>query len=179
MDYNVTKVVAKIVNKTGSINNNKKYVVVTIYNEENDIETDVPVFDKEAEKYLACIAIANGGTSTEGDKPIPERQAIWKNVMDEMFVFPEPMVRVDDESKPVLNKHGQMYVRTSCRVTTRYNIDNQRAMLKDANGNPLSIMVPKPGWDLNTRGTSIMNAFYMPLRLFNSVPKTTTDDVDI
>ena len=167
MDYKVVKVEAKTVQKQGQ-NFNKKYVVCTIENEENDDVREVSVFDREADKYLACIAIAAGGTSQTGDQPIPEKNSIWKNVTDEMFIFPEPMVRVGDNGKPALNKFGQMYIRESCRVTTRYNYDPMRTQMKDVNGNPLSAFVPKPGWDLTTRGTSVMNAFYIPLRVVNA-----------
>lgn len=167
MDYKVTKVVAKQVNKPGSRNDRNWYVVCTVENEENDDVREVAVFGREAEKYLACLSTANHGTAGDTDKPIPEKNAVWKNVTDEIFVFPEPMVRVNENNQPETNKRGQMYIRTSCRVTTRYNFDQMRAQMLDINGKPMSPYVPKPGWDVTTRGTSIMNAFYMPLRMFN------------
>lgn len=167
MDLTVKKVVAKTVTKQGQ-NFGKKYVVCSVEDALTGDERDVPVFDKEAEVYLACIGTQNGGTSPTGDQPIPETKVVWRDCFDEIFVFPEPMVRVDETGKPTLNKFGQMYIRTQCNVLTRYNYDERRAMLKDMNGNNYSPFSPRRGWDLTTRGTSVMSAFYIPLRVINA-----------
>ena len=50
-----------------------------------------------------------------------------------------------------------MYVRKSVIVMTRFKRDNETGEL-----------AIRKGWDLATRGTSVMNAFYMPLRNFAS-----------
>lgn len=169
MNYNVTKVEAKTVQKQGQ-NFGKKYVectIVAIQKDEagNDIAGEqrvTPLFDTAAEPYLACISIQKGGTA-QADTPIPAHLAKWMYCFDQEFVFPEPMVRVNEQGQPLLNKFQQMYVRTQCTVLTRYQYDEQLALLNPG-GSALS---PMRGWDKTTRGTSVMNSFYMPYRLFN------------
>lgn len=162
MDYQVISVKALTVNKPGSTNNGKKYVECTVKDIQGN-ERVVPVFDAEANKYLRYIGVANGGTSATGDIPIPEIDAKWQYAFDQDFMFPEPMVRVDENGHPTTNKFGQMYIRTSVRVLTRYVKDDQLQLLNPG-GPQLS---PMKGWDLTTRGTSVMNSFYIPLRQFN------------
>lgn len=161
MDYNVIAVKAQTVKKQGQ-NFNKKYVECTVRDSYGN-ERVVPVFDAEATKYLKYIGVANGGTSQTGDLPIPPEDAKWSFCFDQDFAFPEAMVRVDETGKPVLNKFQQMYIRNTARVLTRYVNDEQLAMLNPGG----STLTPLRGWDLNTRGTSVMNSFYLPLRLFN------------
>lgn len=156
MDYRVIKITGKVVNKTGQ-NQGKRYAVLALKSVDGQVEKEVCVFDKEADKYLSYASTANGGMAAQ-DMPIPEEDALLTFVMDEEFRFPEPMVRVDENGKPTTNKFGQPYQRSSVRVTTRYNRDPQRAMLG------LPELYPKQGWDLTSRGTSVMNAFYIPLR---------------
>lgn len=164
MDYTVIAVKALTVQKQGQ-NFGKKYVECTVRDTQGN-ERVVPVFDTEANKYLKYIGIANGGTSQTGDIAIPAEDAKWQYCFDQDFVFPEPMVRVDETGKPLLNKFGQMYVRTTARILTRYVMDEQLALLNPG-GSTLS---PLRGWDLTTRGTSVMNSFYLPHRLFNQAP---------
>lgn len=159
MNYVVTKVVGKVVAKPG-INQNKKYAVLTIVSEDKQVQKEICVFDREADKYLKYCSVANGGTA-QIDTPIPEDEALLTFVMDDEFKFPEPMVRVGADGKPMLNKFNQPYVRESVRITTRYYRDEQRAMLG------LPVLAPLSGWDLASRGTSVMNAFYIPLREIN------------
>lgn len=164
MDYHVISVVAKTVNKPGSINHGKKYVECTVRDIQGNVRV-VPVFDAEADKYLRYIGVANGGTSQEGNKPIPEEDAKWSYAFDQEFQFPEPMVRVDPVTmEPVKNKFGQLQQRPSVRVLTRYVYDEQLQLLNPG-GSPLSAI---RGWDVTTRGTSVMNSFYMPARLFTA-----------
>lgn len=164
MDYTVIKVKALTVQKQGSQNYGKKYVECTVRDTQGN-ERVVPVFDTEANKYLKYIGVANGGTSQTGDIAIPEADAKWSYAFDQEFVFPEPMVRVDGVTgQPLLNKFQQMYVRTSVRVLTRYAYDEQLQLLNPG-GSPLS---PLRGWDLSTRGTSVMNSFYLPKRMFEA-----------
>ena len=161
MDYQVIKVTAKTVTKQGP-NFNKKYVECTVRDTQGN-ERVVPVFDSEANKYLKYIGVANGGTSQTGDLPIPEEDAKWQYCFDETYVFPCAMVRIDPETNlPVKNKFGQPYVRTSVRVLTRYVYDEQLQLLNPG-GSPLSAL---RGWDRETRGTSVMNSFYMPASMF-------------
>ena len=168
MDYNVVKVAAATVNKPGSANNGTKYVICTIEDPDGDRQ-EVPVFNNEAEQYLECIGVANGGKCATGDQPIPEKKSMWHFAYFEEFVFPEPMVQVDATTgQPTTNKFGQMYTRSSVMVLTRYKYDESRALLKDANGNPLSPLQPMKGWDKQSRGSSVMNAFYKPARLYQN-----------
>lgn len=164
MDYTVIAVKALKVQKQGSQNFGKTYVECTIRDTQGN-ERVVPVFDAEANKFLKYIGVANGGTSQTGDQAIAEADAKWQYAFDQEFVFPEAMVRVDGVTgQPLLNKFKQPYVRTSVRVLTRYAYDEQLQLL-NPNGSPLS---PLRGWDLNTRGTSVMNSFYLPKRLFEA-----------
>lgn len=161
MDYQVISVKACKVQKQGP-NFGKKYVECTVRDTQGN-ERVVPVFDTEANKYLKYIGVANGGTSQTGDVAIPEADAKWPYAFDETFMFPVPMVRVDPQTgQPLLNKFKQMYVRTSVRVLTRYVYDEQLQLLNPG-GSPLSAM---RGWDRETRGTSVMNSFYMPASMF-------------
>lgn len=176
MDYKVTKVEARTVNKQGQ-NLGKKYAVCTVQpimkddqgNELLGQAREVPVFDAEAAPYLACIAIAKGGTAQQ-DTPIPENMCTWRYCFDEDFAFPELMVRVNDQGQPETNKFGQNRTRSVVKVFTRYMLDEQLLML-NPNG---SALTPLRGWDKVTRGTSVMNSFYMPARLFNA-PANTDD----
>ena len=168
MNYNVVKIEARMVNKPGSSNDRTKYVVVTIEDEDGD-RTEVPVFNNEAEQYLKCIGVANGGNNPGGDQPIPEKKTKWSWVFQEEFIFPEPMVQIDQATgQPATNKYGQMYQRESIMVMTRYKYDETRALLKDANGNSMSPLQPMKGWSKMDRGSSIMNAFYKPARLYQN-----------
>lgn len=174
MDYNVVKVEAKTVQKQGQ-NFGKKYVECTVVQVQHDAqgneiagETRVtPLFDTAAEPYLACISITKGGTA-QADTPIPAQNAKWSYVFDQDFLFPEPMVRVNEQGQPMLNKFGQMYVRTKVKVMTRYAMDEQLRLLNPTG----SCLTPLRGWDLETRGTSVMNSFYMPARLFQEQSQT-------
>lgn len=163
MKYKVIKVVAKTVTKAGQ-NNGKKYVECTLQDDGGNVRI-VPVFDSEADKYLKHIAAANGGTlqNATADEPIPEEYATWNYAFDEVFTFPEPMYRVDPNTgTPMMNKFKMPYVRTEVRVLTRYAYDEQLQLL-NPNGSPLTAL---KGWDRVTRGTSVMNSFYMPVSHF-------------
>lgn len=170
MDYRVIKVEAKTVTKQGQ-NQGKKYVSCTIQAIQYDAEgkeiagavREVPVFDTEAAPYLACIAIARGGTG-QVDSPIPETLSKWMYCFDQDFAFPEPMVRVNEQGQPELNKFNQQRVRTTVSVFTRYQKDDQLLLL-NPNG---PCLAPMRGWDKVTRGTSVMNAFYMPKSAFEA-----------
>lgn len=158
MFYNVTKVTAQIVPQ-GKQNAGQKYVVVTLEEPEDGETREVPVFDKEAERYLAFIPAANGGTATQPyniPQDLPDNLKQWKNCFDVEFTFPEPMVRVNAEGQPETNKKGFMYQRNSVIVMVRKKRDNETGEL-----------TIRKGWDLASRGTSVMNAFYAPARLFN------------
>lgn len=182
MNYNVVKIEAKVVTKPNSMNNGKKYVECTLqsiqYDEQgNEITGEtrtVPVFDEDANSYLACISTAKGGTAP-ADTPIPQNLAKWTYCFDEDFYFDEPMVRVDENGQPLKNKFGQMYRSNVVTVMTRYQIDEQMKMLHPEK----SALVPKRGWRLNQRGTSVMNSFYMPLSAFTTQNAKPTDDVNI
>lgn len=175
MDYQVISVKARTVQKQGQ-NFGKKYVECTLKDAQGN-ERIVPVFDAEADKYLRHISTANGGSLNAAvDEPIPAEDAKWSYCFDETYMFTEPMVRIDPQQAtptPLRNKFGQMYVRTAVRVLTRYVFDEQLQLLNPG-GSPLSAM---RGWDRETRGTSVMNSFYMPERLFNaSGPANTAED---
>jgi len=188
MNYNVIKVEAKTVNKPNSMNNGKKYVECTLqsiqYDEQgNEITGEtrtVPVFDEDANSYLACISTAKGGTAA-ADTPIPANLAKWMYCFDEDFYFDEPHVRVDAEGKPLTNKFGQMYRSNMVSVMTRYEVDEQLRALhpEKYKDSPYPPLKPKRGWRLNQRGTSVMNSFYMPLSAFTTQNAKPTDDVNI
>ena len=182
MNYNVIKVEAKTVNKPGSMNNGKKYVECTLQsiqydeagNEITGEQRSVPVFDQDADAYLACISIAKGGTAP-ADTQIPANLAKWTYCFDEDYYFDEPHVRVDENGQPLKNKFGQMYRTNMVTVMTRYQIDEQMKLLHPEK----SALVPKRGWRLNQRGASVQNSFYMPLSAFTTKDTKPTDDVEI
>ena len=157
MLYNVVALTKQIVPQ-GKQNAGANYVEVAIEDPEDGEERTVAVFDKEAERYLALIPNAAVNTRTPIPETTPDNLKIWKNCFDKEFVFPEPMVRVTTQNgaiQPMLNKFGQMYIRKSVVVMVRMKRDNETGEL-----------AIRKGWDLATRGTSVMNAFYMPLRNF-------------
>lgn len=156
MLYNVISFVKQIV-PAGKQNAGTQYAVVTIEDPEDGERREVPVFDAEAKRYLDLAPAAVIGTAVPLPETAPENLKVWKNCFDKEFTFPEIMVRVNAQGQPELNKFNQMRVRKSVLVMTRYKRDNETGEL-----------AIRRGWDLTTRGTSIMNAFYMPLRVFNT-----------
>lgn len=156
MLYNVVSFVKQVVPQ-GKQNAGTSYAVVTIEDPEDGERREVPVFDAEAKRYLDLVPAAVIGTPNPLPDTAPENLKVWKNCFDKEFTFPETMVRVNAQGQPELNKFNQMRVRNSVLVMTRYKRDNETGEL-----------AIRRGWDLTTRGTSIMNAFYMPLRVFNN-----------
>lgn len=156
MLYNVISFVKQVV-PAGKQNAGTNYAVVTIEDPEDGERREVPVFDAEAKRYLDLVPNAVVGASNPLPETAPENLKVWKNCFDKEFAFPETMVRVNAQGQPELNKFNQMRLRKSVLVMTRYKRDNETGEL-----------AIRRGWDLTTRGTSIMNAFYMPLRVFNN-----------
>lgn len=155
MKYNVTGV-AKALVPQGKQNAGQAYAIVTIEDPEDGEERQVPVFDKEADRYLRLVPNAvPGQQAVPLPADAPENLKVWKNCFDKEFVFPEPMVRVDAEDKPIRNKKGDLVPRSSVIVMTRYKTDNETGEL-----------AIRRSWDLTTRGTSVMSAFYAPLSKF-------------
>lgn len=154
MLYNVISFTKQVVpqNKT---NAGTQYAIVTIEDPEDGERREVPVFDAEAKRYLDLVPAAAIGQSVNLPETAPDNLKVWKNCFDKEFTFPETMVRVNAQGQPELNKFQQMRVRKSVLVMTRYKRDNETGEL-----------AIRRGWDLATRGTSVMNAFYMPLRAF-------------
>ena len=151
MDFKVIKIEQKVVTKPGR-NQNSVYAQLTLEDSEDGELRSVPVFDAEAKKYLSYI-----GKEAE----LPDKDKVWQYCFDMPFTFPggKEMVRVNDNGQPELNKFGQMYTRCEVTVLCRYKYDEQRRLL-DPNASPLA---PRKGWDPVSRGTSVMNAFYVPL----------------
>lgn len=153
MKFEVIKIEQAIVTKPGN-NLNSVYAKLSLQSPESGEMREVPVFDLEAKSYLPFV-----GKETE----LPEnlKKGKWLYCFDEEFVFPgnKPMVRVNDAGQPQLNKFGQMYQRTTVNVMIRCHRDDDYALLHPGAG-PLR---PDKGWDLMSRGTSVMNAFYVPL----------------
>ena len=156
MLYNVISFVKQVV-PANKQNAGTNYAVVTIEDPEDGERREVPVFDAEAKRYLDLVPNATVGTANPLPENAPENLKVWKNCFDKEFTFPEKMVRVNAQGQPELNKFNQMRLRKSVFVMTRYKRDNETGEL-----------AIRRGWDLTTRGTSIMNAFYMPLRVFNN-----------
>lgn len=154
MLYNVISFTKQVVPQ-GKQNAGTQYAIVTIEDPEDGEQREVPVFDAEAKRYLDLVPNATVGTSNPLPEAAPENLKVWKNCFDKEFTFPETMVRVNAQGQPELNKFQQMRVRKSVLVMTRYKRDNETGEL-----------AIRRGWDLATRGTSVMNAFYMPLRAF-------------
>lgn len=154
MLYNVVSFTKQVV-PNGKQNAGTNYAVVTIEDPEDGEQREVPVFDAEAKRYLDLVPNLVVGTATKLPETAPDNLKVWKNCFDKEFTFPETMVRVNAQGQPELNKFNQMRIRKSVIVMTRYKRDNETGEL-----------AIRKGWDLATRGTSVMNAFYMPLRNF-------------
>lgn len=154
MLYNVISFTKQVVPQ-GKQNAGTQYAIVTIEDPEDGERREVPVFDAEAKRYLDLVPTAAIGQSVNLPETAPDNLKVWKNCFDKEFTFPETMVRVNAQGQPELNKFQQMRVRKSVLVMTRYKRDNETGEL-----------AIRRGWDLTTRGTSVMNAFYMPLRAF-------------
>lgn len=150
MLYNVTKLTKRLV-PAGKQNAGTQYIEVTIEDPEDGEERVVPVFDNEAKRYGDLIPTAALDTTVQLPDATPDNMKVWKNCFDKEFVFPETMVRVNQNGQPDFNKYGSMRKRNSVMVMTRYKKDNETGEL-----------TPRRGWDLATRGTSVMNAFYRP-----------------
>lgn len=171
MKYCVNKATVKVVNKVGSANHGKKYIVLTMSVPDDISDSrEVPIFDEPViNQYLAYISTQNGGTlNAATDAPLPDGSqegqpdlVSFPLCFDQEFMFPEPMVRVRDDGTPEMNKFGQMYIRSSIIVLCRKRRDNETGELSW-----------RKGWDPTSRGTSVMNAFYVPLRTFNSANAT-------
>lgn len=154
MLYNVISFTKQVVPQ-GKQNAGTNYAVVTIEDPEDGEQREVPVFDAEAKRYLDLVPNLTVGAATQLPQTAPDNLKVWKNCFDKEFTFPETMVRVNAQGQPELNKFNQMRIRKSVIVMTRYKRDNETGEL-----------AIRKGWDLATRGTSVMNAFYMPLRNF-------------
>lgn len=158
MKFEVIKIEKTIVTKQGP-NLNQEYAKLTVMSPDSGEIREVPVFDIEAKAYLSYL-----GKESE----LPEALKInkWKYCFDEEYVFPgnKPMVRVNEAGQPEVNKFGQMYQRTSVTVMVRCHRDDDYAMLHPEKNYPNGICIlPDKGWDVSSRGTSVMNAFYVPL----------------
>lgn len=154
MLYNVISITKQKVPQ-GKQNAGQDYCVVTIEDPEDGEQREVPVFDAEAKRYLDLVPNLAIGAAAQLPQNAPDNLKVWKNCFDKEFTFPETMVRVNAQGQPELNKFNQMRIRKSVIVMTRYKRDNETGEL-----------AIRKGWDLATRGTSVMNAFYMPLRNF-------------
>lgn len=154
MLYNVISFTKQVVPQ-GKQNAGTNYAVVTIEDPEDGEQREVPVFDAEAKRYLDLVPNLTVGATAQLPQNTPDNLKVWKNCFDKEFVFPETMVRVNTQGKPELNKFNQMRIRKSVIVMVRMKRDNETGEL-----------AIRKGWDLATRGTSVMNAFYMPLRVF-------------
>lgn len=165
MKLEVISFEVKTVRANARRNAGSKYVVLTCESDCDDEDHVINVFDKAAEKYLALIGTDKGGNAaaTQPIEQWPEKRRFLSNVFKETFYFPEPMVRLDENGQPAMTERGGFIMRESVEVHTWYNNDPSRTQLRDKNGNPLSAMYPKAGWDLASRGTSVMTAFYAPL----------------
>jgi len=116
-----------------------------------------PEFDKERVTYYrSFFSVADGGTA-EKTTPIPEEHLLLKNCLAETFVFPEPMVQIDQNGQPLLDKFGRMRVKTSVVVLTRKRLekmDNSYHYLK--------------GQSCEEKGQSLIGRLYAPLREFQT-----------
>ena len=116
-----------------------------------------PEFDKERVTYYrSFFSVADGGTA-EKTTPIPEEHLLLKNCLAETFVFPEPMVQIDQNGQPLLDKFGRMRVKTSVVVLTRKRLekmDNSYHYLK--------------GQSCEEKGQSLIGRLYAPMREFQT-----------
>lgn len=146
----------------GKTNEGKKYLTFKVQDPE-DFEDicEITQFDENVVKaYLAFIPTSKGGTAAEGTV-IPDDMKKLSRCKWAMYTFPELMVRVDEKGIPVRTKTGDYQYRSSVRVLTRNKRDNETGE-----------EFPRKGWDLESRGSSVMRAFYKPLRSFEGGQET-------
>lgn len=151
MLYNVIGLKKKVV-PAGKMNAGQPYVEVKLEEPTDGEIRLVPVFDVEAKRYLDLIPTVAVDQEVALPENAPEQIKKWPCCFDKEYIFPQPMVRVNTAGEVEKNKFGHPRVRKSILVLTRYKKDNETGELS-----------PRKGWDLETRGTSVMNAFYIPL----------------
>lgn len=158
MKFEVIKIEQAIVNKPGSSNNGQVYANLTLLCPTSGESRIVPVFDLESKQYLPFVG-------KEDTLPENLKSGKWAYCFDEQYVFPgnQPMVRVNASGQPEVNKFGIMYQRTEVTVMIRCHRDDDYAMLHPDKYPSGICIVPDKGWDAVSRGTSVMNAFYVPL----------------
>lgn len=158
MKFEVIKIEQAIVNKPGSSNNGQVYANLTLLCPTSGESRIVPVFDLESKQYLPFV-------NKENELPENLKSGKWAYCFDEQYVFPgnQPMVRVNASGQPEVNKFGIMYQRTEVTVMIRCHRDDDYAMLHPDKYPSGICIVPDKGWDAVSRGTSVMNAFYVPL----------------
>jgi len=161
MLYEVINITVKTV-AAGKTNAGKKYLTLRVQDPDDfeDIQ-DINQFDENVvNAYLEFIPKSKGGLAEEGTV-LPDKMKKLPLCNWEIYTFPELMVRVDEHGVPAKTKTGDYQYRSSVRVLTRNKRDNEKGT-----------EFPRRGWDLESRGSSIMRAFYMPLRYFEGGQET-------
>lgn len=161
MLYRVVEVKVNTVAQ-GKNNAGKKYITLRVQ-DPDDFEDvcEINQFDENVVKaYLAVIPTSKGGLAAEGTV-IPDDMKKLPMCKWAMYQFPELMVRVDENGVPVRTKTNDYQYRSSVRVLTRNKRDNETGE-----------EFPRKGWDLESRGSSVMRAFYKPLRFFEGGQET-------
>lgn len=161
MLYEVINITVNTV-AAGKTNAGKKYLTMQVQ-DPDDFEDicDIQQFDENVVKaYLAVIPTSKGGLAAEGTV-LPENMKKLPRCKWQQYNFPELMVRVDENGVPVRTKTGDYQYRSSVRVLTRNKRDNETGE-----------EFPRKGWDLESRGSSVMRAFYKPLRSFEGGQET-------
>lgn len=161
MLYEVINITVNTV-AAGKTNAGKKYLTMQVQ-DPSDFEDicEIQQFDENVVKaYLAVIPTSKGGLAAEGTV-LPENMKKLPMCKWQQYNFPELMVRVDENGVPVRTKTDDYQYRSSVRVLTRNKRDNETGE-----------EFPRKGWDLESRGSSVMRAFYKPLRSFEGGQET-------
>lgn len=100
-------------------------------------------------------------TLKNASNPIPPKYLVLPHAFQVQWATPEPMVLIDTATGlPRTTKAGNLIVKTSITVLTRKQVDNETGELSYIRG-----------FDPDTLGTQLMNAFYKPLKMFqNDIP---------
>lgn len=162
----------------GKKNAGQLYLKFTAMDPENPIDNGEvtvldPLFVKMYEPYLQ-LAQQDGvdqfnapkykpSLLKDATKPLPESLLKAKYTQFEKYVFPnaEVMVQLDAEGNPRKNEKGNFVTAQSIWVFTWKRVDNQTGELGYVRN-----------WDPESRGKSIMENFYKPLKDFTTTAST-------
>ena len=172
MNYKLTDIKLRQVDKDAARNAGTFFIQATVVNPDDEWDSDAVLTtfnDRLVNKFRQYIGVSQPGpidafgrqtwlpsALLNAANPIPEGLTTFAHGAIEEFVFPGgEMVAVNDDGTPRMNDAGKLIMRSSIMVVTKKTVDNETGEQRYAKG-----------WSLLEQGTSIMNAFYAPKSQF-------------